>query len=132
MICVTDTHPFIFYATGVTKKLSRAALRTFTRAENGRATIYIPTVCFFELSLLLEGGSLRSNVPFAEWKRKVEASGAFLIESLTWEDVEEARALRALVDPFDRLIAGVANRLQCPLITRDERITDSGLVATIW
>lgn len=132
MIYVTDTHPFIFYATGVTKKLSRVALRTFSRAENGRATIYIPTICFFELSLLLEGGSVRSSEPFAEWKRKVEASGAFLIEPLTWEDVEEARALQALVDPFDRLIAGVANRLQCPLITRDTRVTDSGLVETIW
>ena len=46
MIYVTDTHPFVFYATGATKKLGRAALRTFTRAENQQATIYIPSVCF--------------------------------------------------------------------------------------
>ena len=132
MIYVTDTHPLVFYATGVTKKLSRAALRTFTRAENQRATIYIPTVCFFELALLLEGGNVRSSVPFPEWKIRVEAAGAFLIEPLTWEDIEEARTLTAFDDPFDRLIVGTANRLQCPLITRDGPITDSGLVATVW
>jgi PIN domain nuclease of toxin-antitoxin system len=37
-----------------------------------------------------------------------------------------------LVDPFDRLIAGTAIRLDAPLITGDERIRASGLVRTIW
>lgn len=50
MIYVTDTHPFVFYAIGQAKKLGRKALRAFTQAERKRATIYIPTVCFFELA----------------------------------------------------------------------------------
>jgi PIN domain nuclease of toxin-antitoxin system len=36
------------------------------------------------------------------------------------------------VDPFDRLIAGTAIRLDAPLITGDELIHASGLVRTIW
>ncbi len=132
MIYVTDTHPFIFYTTGTTKKLGRAALRVFTQAERGQTTIYIPSVCFFELTLLLESEKIRARQPFSQWKERIEQSGAFIIEPLLWEDIEESRAVAALIDPFDRLIAGTANRLQCPLITRDTRMTDSGLVETVW
>ena len=42
MIYVTDTPPFVFYALGATKRLERAALRVFTRAEKHQDTIYIP------------------------------------------------------------------------------------------
>jgi PIN domain nuclease of toxin-antitoxin system len=69
---------------------------------------------------------------FFEWKERMEISGTFLIEPLTWEDIAEAYALTALVDPFDRLITGTAKRLRCPLITRDSGITDSSLLATVW
>ena len=50
----------------------------------------------------------------------------------TWADIAEAYALAVLIDPFDRLIVGTANRLHCPLITRDGRIAESHLVATVW
>jgi len=132
MIYVTDTHPFVFYALGTTRKLGRNALRVFTQAEKRQDTIYIPSICFFELALLVEGGKVRSSMPFSEWKERLEASGAFLIEPLTWADIAEAYALAVLVDPFDRLIVGTANRLHCPLITRDGRIAESHLVATVW
>ena len=81
MIYVTDTHPFVFYALGTTRKLGRNALRVFTRAEKRQDMIYIPSICFFELALLVEGGKVRSPMP---------------------------------------------------LITRDGRIAESHLVATVW
>ena len=109
MIYVTDTHPFVFYALGTTRKLGRNALRVFTRAEKRQDTIYIPSICFFELALLVEGGKVRSPMPFSDWKERLEVSGAFLIEPLTWADIAEAYALAVLVDPFDRLIVGTAN-----------------------
>ena len=129
---VTDTHPFVFYAMGETRKLGRHALRAFARAEQRQGTIYIPTVCFFELALLLENDKLRSALPFPEWKTRVEEAGSFIVEPLLWEDIEQARLLPRLPDPFDRLIAGMANRIGCPLITRDDRITQSRRVATVW
>ena len=132
MIYVTDTHPLVFYAIGKTEKLGRRAVRAFAQAEKRQATIYIPTACFFELALLLESGKVRTALPFPRWKERMEGSGSFIVESLTWEDIAEARALARLVDPFDRLIAGTANRLRCPLITRDGRIAESRLVATVW
>ena len=132
MTFVADTHGFVFYAMGKVELIGRRARRAFAQAEKGRATIYIPTVCFFELSLLLDSGKIRSNRPFSEWKAGIECSGSFRIEPLTWEDVNEARSLASLKDPFDRLIAGIANRLQSPLITRDRELVDSGLLETLW
>lgn len=129
---MTDTHPFVFYALGATKKLGQAALRAFTRAEKRQDIIYIPSICFFELVLLMEGGKVRSPLPFSEWKEQIEAAGAFIVEPLTWEDIIQAYTVAALVDPFDRLIVGTANRLRCPLITRDNRIAESRLVAVVW
>ncbi len=132
MIYVTDTHPLLFYGIGQTKKLGRNALRAFTLAEKGQATIHIPAVCFFELALLLESGKLRSTMSLPQWKARVEEAGSFVVEPLTWGDVEEAQSLQALIDPFDRLLAGTANRLDCPLITRDRRIAESNQVAILW
>ena len=132
MIFVTDTHAFVFYAIGKIGMIGRSARRAFANAERRRATIHIPTVCFFELALLLESGKVRSSLQLPEWKARVEQSGSFVIEPLTWEDVYEAQSLVALADPFDRLIAGIANRLQSPLLTRDSKLVDSGLVETLW
>jgi len=132
MTYVTDTHPFVFYVLGTTKQLGRAALRAFTWAEKPQDTIYIPSICFFELVLLMEGGKVCSPIPFSEWKEQMEAAGTFIVEPLTWEDIIQAYTLVTLVDPFDRLIVGTANRLCCPLITRDNRIAASRLVTVVW
>lgn len=129
---VTDTHAFVFYATGKTKNLGRRANRAFSQAEKRQATVYIPTVSFFELSLLLETGKIRTNMSFAEWKMRVDQTGLFVVEPLTWLDVEEAHSLQVLADPFDRLISATASRLNCALITRDSQIVNSRLVETVW
>jgi PIN domain nuclease of toxin-antitoxin system len=57
---------------------------------------------------------------------------ALPIEPLVWDYIREAHELAVLVDPFDRLIAGTAIRLDAPLITGDEHIRTSRLVRTIW
>ena len=132
MTFVTDTHPLVFFASGNLRQLSREADRIFRRAHEGRDHIHVPAICFFELALLLEAGRVRSTLPFEEWHALVASQAGFTIEALAFEDVREARALRALVDPFDRLIAAVAVRLDYPLITNDGRIGDSGLVRAVW
>jgi PIN domain nuclease of toxin-antitoxin system len=54
------------------------------------------------------------------------------MEPLLPEDVDEARALAGLRDPFDRIIAGTTIRLGLPLLTRDEVMTQSTRVRTWW
>ena len=112
--------------------MSRKCAKIFRRAEQQRDRVHVPIVCFFELAMLLERGRVKSSLSFADWHDRVAQFPALPIEPLVWDDVREARGLAVLVDPFDRLIAGTAIRLDAPLITGDERIRDSGLVRTIW
>ena len=67
-----------------------------------------------------------------DWQGLIATHPGLPIEGMAWDDIREARGLAALVDPFDRLIAGTALRLDVPLLTNDERIRDSGLVRTVW
>jgi PIN domain nuclease of toxin-antitoxin system len=82
--------------------------------------------------MLLERGRVKSSLSFADWHDRLAQFPALPIEPLLWDDIREACGLAELVDPFDRLIAGTAIRLDAPLITGDERIRASGLVRTIW
>jgi len=92
----------------------------------------VPVVCFFEIALLLERGRISSRIDFDAWYGLVAAHPGLPIERLGWDDVRESRGLHKLADPFDRLVAGTALRLEVPLLTNDERMRRSGLVRTVW
>jgi PIN domain nuclease of toxin-antitoxin system len=132
MTYVTDTHPLVFFASGNAARMSRKCAQIFRRAEQQRDRVHIPIVCFFELAILLERRRVKSSLSFDDWHDRVAQFPGLPIEPLVWEDIREARGLVGLVDPFDRLIAGTAVRLDAPLITGDERIRASNLVRTIW
>ena len=64
--------------------------------------------------MLLERGRVKSSLSFADWHDRVAQFPALPIEPLVWDDIREARGLEVLGDPFDRLIAGTAIRLDAP------------------
>jgi PIN domain nuclease of toxin-antitoxin system len=82
--------------------------------------------------MLHDEGHIRLPAGFTAWTNAVESAEGVAIEPLTRGDVEEARALRDLPDPHDRLIAGTAVRLGVPLLTADRRIRGHERVTTIW
>jgi PIN domain nuclease of toxin-antitoxin system len=88
-------------------------------------------VVLWEVADLAQTGVIRLPACFDHWYRGIEGKAGFVLESLSPDDVNEARQL-PFRDPFDPLIAGTAIRLGYPLITRDQPITDSGLLQTIW
>ncbi len=130
MNLVADTHALVWYLTGQTKRLGRRARAALTQADEGRGTVFVPTAVLYELVLLEQAGALR--VDYAALREQLALRPGFPMAPLLPEDVDEARSLRPLVDPFDRLIAGTARRLGLPLITIDDRIVGSGLVRTVW
>jgi PIN domain nuclease of toxin-antitoxin system len=69
---------------------------------------------------------------YADLRRQLDLLTTIRMEPLLPEDVDEARALAGLQDPFDRMIAGTALRLGLPLLTRDEAMTKSSSVRTWW
>ena len=60
---VTDTHALLYHA-AASPKLGREAARHFTRAEQGRALVYVPAAVIWEVGLLARGGrfNLRRSV----------------------------------------------------------------------
>lgn len=102
------------------------------RADRGGVRVVVPVVCLFEAGQLEERGRVAFGVPFDQWCDRLEGLSALHVISLDRPHVSEARALPALRDPFDRLIAGTAIALGLPLITPDTRIAESGRVRVIW
>jgi len=86
----------------------------------------------FEILMLLERRHITMRMDLDEWHALISRLPGLPLEPLGWDDVREARGLARLVDPFDRLIAASAVRLDVPLITGDERMRESGLVRTVW
>lgn len=131
MIYVCDTHTFVWWATGK-RSLGRAAARVFARAERGLDDLRLPSIAAFEITLLSERGRLKSAQPFSLWLEALESAPGLTVEPLLLADVVCARGLVSLIDPFDRLVAATALRLECALLTADARVTESGLVPVVW
>jgi PIN domain nuclease of toxin-antitoxin system len=130
MNLVTDTHGLVWYLSGQHRKLSAAAGRALREADAGRRTVHVPVVVLWEVVLLEQIGRLRLS--YHELRAQLALRPGLPVEPLLAEDVDEARSLAALVDPFDRLIAATAVRLGLPLLTNDERIVQSSRLHTVW
>lgn len=130
MNLVCDTHALVWYLADERRRLSRPALRALREAEAGSRTVHIPAIVLMEVALLDQKGRIR--VSYRDLRAQLSLRRGLPIEPLTPEDVDEARALATLPDPFDRLIAGTAVRLDLPLLTNDSVVTESGRVRTFW
>jgi len=131
-IYLADTHALLWYAGGQLERLGARARRIFARLGSGTCQIALSVVSLWEIALLHDEGKIRLRQGFSAWCDAVDATDGFRIEPLLRADVEEARSLRGLIDPHDRLIAGTAVRLAAPLITRDRRISRDTRVKTLW
>jgi PIN domain nuclease of toxin-antitoxin system len=129
---VTDTHPLLWYAAGERSKPSQKVLQIFEAAESEQALVYVPAVVVWETTLVARGGFWSPHRPFDQWMKTLFSGRGFDLAPLTIETISESRALSSLVDPFDMMIVATARILDLPLITVDERITDSRLVDVIW
>lgn len=59
-----------------------------------------------------------------------ERSLSFL--PLDLDQLDEFAALSSIRDPFDRLIVAAARWIGAELITRDEALSEAGLVRVVW
>lgn len=135
-MCVTDTHPLIWYAAKDHRKLSKRASEIFNRASRNEALIYIPTVVLWEMSLLVKTGVVRLSDPFNQWASVLLSRPGFELAPKGDEDIILSFSTfintRVNDDPFDELIVATALNLDLPLITADSNITDSEVVEVVW
>lgn len=130
-IAVTDTHALVFFAAG-SKKLSRSARTYFEAAESSEATIYVPSIVLWEMSLLMRGQKIDLGRSIRKFAGDLFSNPSFQFVGLSEEHLYIADEQRSNADPFDALICAVAIDLRLPLITRDGDIESSGLVEVIW
>ena len=128
---VTDTHPLLWYGNRHAK-LSRSALRIFSRAERGEALIYIPAMALLECGILVRLGRILFKESFPLWMNALLAQPGFELAPLESEIITAAIDLQTIHDPFDLSAVATARHKGLPLITGDQEIIDSQLVEIVW
>ena len=131
-VYVTDTRPLVWHAEDKQARLSRKAARIFDAAVNEQSLIYVPLVVLWEVTLLLKSGKVSLPQPFDNWCTEILVRSGFDLAPFDLRTVSESLALGMFNDPFDCLIVATARVLDLPLITADQRITESRMVEVVW
>lgn len=101
-----------------------------TQVDQGKVIALIPSIVAVELALLREAGRRVPGAP--ELQSLVQNHPGFQILPLDLAQAMEFILLSSLQDPFDRLIIAAARVSSAPLLSADERMTQSGLAEIIW
>ena len=125
---VPDTHSLVWYFTD-DLRLSRRALKSFeSTVKEGQ--IIVPTVVLAEIMFIAQKGRLKLG--FTETIARIEAMDNFEIAPLDLEILRMADSIDAPLEMHDKLIVATALCYDSSLITRDEQITKSKAVKTVW
>jgi predicted nucleic acid-binding protein len=127
---VTDTHPFLWYLVGDTRRLGPAARVAFDQAEAGRAVIIIPSIVLAESLHVSEKG--RMKFKFERVLDMIESALNYRIYPLDLPVIRRASDLKGVSEIHDRIIVATAKHLELELITDDEEVRTSGQVGIVW
>lgn len=126
---VADAHALIWYFTD-SKKLGPNATRAFEDADRGEAIIHVPAIALAEMYY----ANVKTGKPidFAETYQQLDSGNQFVLTPFEAEDVLDFDRDSAVTEMHDRIIVGLARRLDCPLLTVDKNITASTAVEVVW
>jgi len=112
------------------RKLSREQARVLADAEKSGEAVAVSAITLFELVGVIESGRVKARVQ--DIFEELGASSMFQILPLTVEIATEMALMgRALHDPADRAMVATARVHRLKMLTSDQRIIDSRLVAVI-
>ena len=126
---MVDTHALWWYLRSP-ERLSAAASAVFRLAETGNATIIVPAIAVAELYFL----SVKMKQPFvpSELLDALASVNGIELSSLGREQLERLDELHEIPGTHDRLIAAESFVRGAPVVTRDEVLTNSARVETVW
>lgn len=124
-----DTHAWLWWAAD-RMKFSRKLQR---RLANER-DLGVSAISCWEVGMLIERGRLKLRGDARTGIRDALSIARLRVIPVTDAIATEAGLLgrRFHGDPADRIIVATAMDLRAPLVTKDDRIRDSGLVGTLW
>lgn len=126
-----DTHALVWWVSG-SGAPSRAQKRAFASASE-RAPLALSDISLWEIASLHERRRLKLALPLRDWLSRATAAPLVRRLELSPAVVAEMSSLASTRDwdPADRLIVATARVHGLRLVTSDERILESGLVATV-
>lgn len=126
---VVDTHALFWYLIA-SPKLGKKAKQAFLEGANGDALIYVPVIVLAELFFLNEKAHRPMN--FAIEYGRLANSSQFVFIPFEPQDVLDFDKDGAVPEMHDRMIAGVARRLDAICLSRDPAIQASTLLTSVW
>ncbi len=124
---VLDTHAVLWWTFEPTRLGQKLSARIEREDRLG-----IPTIVFWEASLLVRKGKLHIEMGAAEWARKVCAIPRVVALPLTTDVALLADTLAMHPDPTDRFIVATAMVHGAPLATKDALLRHLPFVRTVW
>jgi PIN domain nuclease of toxin-antitoxin system len=126
-----DTHVVIWWLMD-DRKLPKEHARLLDRSERSGTTVGLSAISLWEIAKLVERGRLELTQSVDDSLEQLETSAFITILPLTGRVAIESTRLGARFhsDPIDQVIAATARCHGLTLLTVDDRIIESGIVAT--
>ena len=130
---IADTHSLIWRLQD-NPRLSPQCRSFFSQADEGKATLVIPTIVLVEMTYLAEKKRITAALVKAALDLLRETRNNYRLAPLDLAVVEALeRVPRALVpDMPDRIIAATALSLELPLLSRDRVMVTVDGLEVIW
>lgn len=126
---VADTHALFWYLSA-SPRLGTNAKQAFQEGTDGRAIIFVPAIVMAELFFLNEKAG--RPLEFGTEYQRLASSGQFVFVDFHAEEVLDFDHDVMVSEMHDRMIVGVARRLNATCLTIDSVILGAGLVPTLW
>lgn len=122
-----DTHIWLWYAEGDTRRLPAASVKKIDEARRGDGLL-VCAISIWEIGVLHSRGRIQLSAPLRDWvSRALEPAGIRLL-ALEADTAAESTLLpgHPPADPADRFLIATARLRGLALATRDKRILDYG------
>jgi PIN domain nuclease of toxin-antitoxin system len=127
---VVDTHAWLWW-TDDPGRLSSRARATIDEAD----AIGVPTICCWELAMLVERGRIALERELRLWVRQALAQARVQPLPLTAQLALDAAVLERegfVGDPADRIVYATAREGGSPLVTKDRRLHAFDRALAVW
>ncbi|NOX62654.1 MAG: type II toxin-antitoxin system VapC family toxin [Chloroflexi bacterium] len=126
---VVDTNALIWYLTNA-RKLGSQARSIFAAAERGDTMLVLSAITIAEL--YYADKKFRLFTDFQQLFRRLQAAPYFRFAPFQADHVLDFDEHGKIPEMHDRIIAGLARRLEAPLVTSDPEIHDAEIVVAVW
>jgi PIN domain nuclease of toxin-antitoxin system len=126
-----DTHVLIHWIARSTPLLP--AHREIIEAANGERPLWVSDITLWEAATLYSLGRIELDLPLRDWLERATAPPLVRRVSITPAVAAEVAALPDSFhrDPADRIIVATARVTGATILTRDDRIRESGLAPIV-